>query len=192
VLWYSSEKGAINNVLNQEIRNFISRPESLPEEYITKEGEEIPNLSISNNITLILLRVDFLRNIGLENDHPDFTNFNIPNFTVLNLIRQTNGSISFRYSDSIGNSNNDTKQDILPRKIKKILEDNGIAHTTQQPFLSQKQGANLDCGYAAVFNALPMLGITPFPIDFETFVKQHTRTLELICGGLNNNERGGR
>ena len=148
ISWYSDEIGARNSALNQEIINFISGI------------EPSSSLAIGDNRTLILLRAESLRNLGTENEQPNFGDPNATHYTVLNLIRESDGSIVFRYSDSIGNANNNLNP--VPTKLKRILEDNGInTHTKQRPFTSQQQGATANCGYAAVYNALRMHDIQP-------------------------------
>ncbi len=164
ISWYSDEIGARNSALNQEIINFISGI------------EPSSSLAIGDNRTLILLRAESLRNLGTENEQPNFGDPNATHYTVLNLIRESDGSIVFRYSDSIGNANNNLNP--VPTKLKRILEDNGInTHTKQRPFTSQQQGATANCGYAAVYNALRMHDIQPPQIDFDRFVVSQRQIL---------------
>jgi hypothetical protein len=128
-----------------------------------------------------LLRANQVRNRGQESEQADFTGEGSTHYTVLNLRRDANGGVVYKYSNSLGNHQGADK-DKLPANLRVMLENqyglNSIDH--QQPFQSVKQGADLNCGYAALFNALILLEIDPPQQTLDEFVEVQKKMLRQI------------
>jgi len=173
VTWYSNEQGALNQELLHELHAFISGQEPVPEDY-QPEGEHKPDLTISDNRVLILLRVERLLHKGTDKEQPDFTIEASTHYTVLNLQKTSAGLIEVCYADSLGDAG---RLDPVPRVIKRILQNNGIELSEcRKGFLSKKQGVTADCGYYAVYHALEMLGI-PLGKTIDVFVQEQRQKL---------------
>ncbi len=179
-LCYTEESGALNPSLKQALSDFKKGEKQLPADFKIKKGEPLPDLRIGKNIVLILLRADEVLNLGQENEQPTFDTESATHYTVLNLRKNEDESLSIRYSDSLGAP---SQKDKLPEVLKQILLESGInLDDSQQEFQSAKQGVLANCGYCAVYNSLLMLGAEIEQKDITTFIDIQKKFLEQEFG----------
>ena len=181
IIIYYTDDPVLNSHLNNTIDDFRAGQERLPKDYRLDPSCARPDFSMGNNLTLILYQTNDLENPGTNQQRPKDSQ-NISHYTVLNLIRNQDGTINFRYSNSLGMSNG---YDEIPLALQQTLRNSDIdLEKNRKHFFSQSQGPTANCGYAAVYNSLLMhldpdgTSVSTLNIRFKDFVREGRKFLQ--------------